>query len=74
VDLKIPSTVSAEAQDLITRVRPSFLRRSPSLTNVIADRQLLQHDPEKRLALDKVAVHPWITRYIKKESTGSKDV
>lgn len=31
--------------------------------------KLLQHDPEKRLALSKVAVHPWIVKHIKKTSS-----
>ncbi|KAJ3399806.1 spindle assembly checkpoint kinase [Chytriomyces hyalinus] len=43
VDLKIPSHVSREAGDLITK--------------------LLQYQPEKRLSLDQVLVHPWVVKY-----------
>ncbi|KAG8692229.1 spindle assembly checkpoint kinase [Ceratobasidium sp. 395] len=31
-------------------------------------RKLLQHDPEKRLPLDQVAIHPWILRYKRSSS------
>ncbi|KAJ3234368.1 spindle assembly checkpoint kinase [Chytriomyces hyalinus] len=43
VDLKIPSHVSREAGDLITK--------------------LLQYQPERRLSLDQVLVHPWVVKY-----------
>ncbi|KAI8836455.1 protein kinase p46XlEg22 african clawed frog [Chytriomyces cf. hyalinus JEL632] len=43
VDLKIPSHVSRDAGDLITK--------------------LLQYQPEKRLSLDQVLVHPWVVKY-----------
>jgi len=34
---------------------------SPEAKDLIV--RLLQYDPEKRLALDKVAVHPWIKKW-----------
>lgn len=33
--------------------------------------QLLQYNPEKRLSLDKCAVHPWILKYEKKDKMSS---
>ncbi|KAJ3245506.1 spindle assembly checkpoint kinase [Chytriomyces hyalinus] len=54
VDLKIPSHVSREAGDLITK--------------------LLQYQPEKRLSLDQVLVHPWVVKYQmeQQESVGGR--
>lgn len=42
-------------------------RVSPEAADLI--RRLLKHDPKDRLALEQVAVHPWIVRYKKKTSS-----
>ncbi|ORY77263.1 kinase-like domain-containing protein [Leucosporidium creatinivorum] len=44
---------------------------SPEAQDLI--KRLLRHDPQARLPLDQVAVHPWITKYRKKvSSAGSR--
>jgi aurora kinase len=65
VDLHIPSHVSKEAADLITRVSPGA-----ALFYTQADRQLLRYNPEDRLPLSEVLKHPWIKKYEKKKSMG----
>lgn len=68
VDFKIPDTVSKEAADLIRRVRRAICP-GPSARQTEHRGQLLRHDAEARLSLDKVAVHPWVLRYQKKTSS-----
>ena len=70
VDLRIPPKVSAEARDLIASVSVclpfsfSFLLLLSGANQLAwAPPQLLQYDPEKRLALTEVRKHPWIVRY-----------
>ena len=52
---------------------PPFPPVPPTLLATIADHlicpQLLQYDPEKRLALSEVRKHPWVVRYRAKTST-----
>ncbi|CCM05733.1 uncharacterized protein FIBRA_07965 [Fibroporia radiculosa] len=61
VDLKIPSKVSPEARDLITKA--CICGVSAVCITLIDVSQLLQYDPDKRLPLDDVRVHPWIVKY-----------
>lgn len=49
--------VSAEAKDLISKVRCGCV-------NSLTVPQLLQRDPAKRISLDGVLEHPWIKRYV----------
>lgn len=67
LDYKVPPSVSLEAKDLIGKVR--LLLHSVFVRNADIVIQLLQHDPEKRLALSKVALHPWILKHVKKSSS-----
>ncbi|KAJ3190659.1 spindle assembly checkpoint kinase [Irineochytrium annulatum] len=53
VDLHVPEFVSSEAKDLI--------KKFESLTSPAS--KLLQYDPEKRLRLDMVKVHPWVVMH-----------
>jgi aurora kinase, other len=60
-DMSIPSFVSAEARDLIKKVRD----RSRTLATMpwLTLSQLLVLDPEKRLPLEAVQQHPWIVKH-----------
>ncbi|EFY90795.1 serine/threonine protein kinase (Ark1), putative [Metarhizium acridum CQMa 102] len=66
-DMSIPSFVSPEASDLIKRVRILFVYFVPgpmvrcSLANLCG--KLLVLDPEKRISLEQVQVHPWIVKH-----------
>lgn len=60
VDLKFPATISADAKDLVSKVSFFLLL---SLQRIYSDSQLLQYDPQQRLPLTEVLVHPWIVKY-----------
>ena len=38
----------------------------------VTDHQLLRYEPEDRLPLSEVLVHPWIKKYEKKTSMGTR--
>jgi aurora kinase len=61
VDLKFPATISADAKDLISKVRAAVVR-SPA-QEFTGQSQLLRYDPQERLALTEVLRHPWIIKY-----------
>lgn len=61
VDFKFPSGFTADAKDLIGKVRLclspfKFVSYWPYVL------QLLKLEPEERLPLSEVMVHPWVTR------------
>ncbi|PSR80464.1 hypothetical protein PHLCEN_2v6721 [Hermanssonia centrifuga] len=70
VDLKIPPKVSPEARDLITKVLISLSVGHGSWLLILCS-QLLQYDPEKRIALSEVRKHPWIIKYRSKSGSTS---
>ncbi len=70
VDLKIPPKVSPEARDLITKVLISVSVGHGSWALILSS-QLLQYDPEKRIALSEVRKHPWIIKYRSKSGSTS---
>ncbi|KAG9315674.1 kinase-like domain-containing protein [Chiua virens] len=55
VDFRIPSSVSPEARDLISKPFKSGM--------LIPPRSLLKYNPEERLPLVEVSRHPWIVKY-----------
>ena len=59
-DMTIPSFVSPEAKDLIRKVSLSSAVASSPSTN---DDQLLVLDSDRRIALEKVQLHPWIVKH-----------
>lgn len=72
VDLKVPDSVSPEAKDLIVRV--SLRKTCPSRwhwADLMRILQLLRHNPNDRIPLAQVAVHPWIRKYAKSTKSGS---
>lgn len=70
-DMSVPSFVSSEAADLIKRVRPSYLVLVVSVFLLTRRPQLLVLDPEKRISLDQVQVHPWILKHCVKGERAS---
>lgn len=60
-DMTIPSFVSDGARDLIKKVSRSNFRSSRP-DKMLTRLQLLVVDPDQRLPLDKVLLHPWIIK------------
>jgi len=76
LDYTIPATVSPEAADLIRKVILTSYFLSKPTRSFEAKRltpccvvQLLRYNPQDRLPLKEVAVHPWIKKYEKRTSS-----
>lgn len=65
IEFTIPPHVSDEASDLIRRVRRLPMNECQCLKDrtLTSPEQLLQYNPEQRLALKHVLRHPWILKY-----------
>ncbi|MCJ1286989.1 spindle assembly checkpoint kinase [Xylographa opegraphella] len=59
-DMTVPAFVSPEAKDLIKKVWNSV---KPGSNQLLTTTKLLVLDPEKRLPLEEVQQHPWITKH-----------
>jgi serine/threonine protein kinase len=65
VDYRIPSRVSADAADLITRVSGVYLPSSDLRTDRMFT-QMLKYNPAERIGFDEIRVHPWVMHYCKR--------
>lgn len=73
VDLHVPEHVSPEAADLIKRVSPLDMMQVRGRSYL---KKLLRYNPEDRLPLKDVLIHPWVLKYQRKKtsSTGTSQL